>query len=107
MDNEQKIVYKTKQTIGAVNWFQDLAKKNQEFLNSKDYQDLTDAERKEHFKGITEEFIELDTNQEIIDTVINISTEGGEEEEGYVNNDEVDPEDIDGNDEEDDSNFEE
>ena len=100
MDNEQKIVYKTKQTIGAVNWFQDLAKKNQEFLNSKDYQDLTDAERKEKFKEILEESEELDTD-------INISTEGKEEEEGYDYNDEVDPEDVDGDDEEDDSNFEE
>ena len=79
-----------------------MAKKNQEFMNSNDFKELTDAERKERFKEILEESEELDSNQDI-----NISTQGEEEEEGYdPKEEELDPEDIDGDDEEDDTNFE-
>ena len=111
MDSEQRNVYTMKQSIGAVNWFQDLTKKNQEFTNSLEFEELTEAEREEKFKEILEEskeskeMDELNTGQET-NVLPNIEEE---EEEGYDYNEEegLEPEDIDGDDEENDENFEE
>ena len=109
MDDEQRNVYTMKQSIGAVNWFKDLTKKNQQFINSNEFQELTDAERKEKFKEILEENIELDelnTGQET-NVLPNIKEEEGEEGYDYNEEEGLEPEDIDGDDEEDDTNFEE
>ena len=110
MDDEQRNVYTMKQSIGAVNWFQDLTKKNQEFTNSLEFEGLTEAEREEKFKEFLEETIEskemdeLNTGQET-NVLPNIEEE---EEEGYDYNEEegLEPEDIDGDDEENDIIYE-
>ena len=94
MDANQRYVYVQKQSIGAVNWFQDASEGNQSYLQSEEFKQKTLEERLEYFKMLQQsgQVVSEVLQSEQLGDVNNNFVVDQPEEQGYYDVQDIDNE---------------